>query len=147
MKRMDLNMKRKSAPVIFLIFIIIIFLCSCTNKNTDLQSPVATAGYKKITAEEAKDMMDGGTVIIVDVRTLEEYTESHIPGAVLIPNESISDTLPDQLLDTDAQILVYCRTGNRSAQASEKLIALGYTHVYDFGGIIDWPYDTVSGIN
>lgn len=140
-------MKRKSAPVIFLIFIIMIFLCGCINKNTDLQSPVATAEYKKITAEEAKDMMDDSTVIIVDVRTLEEYTESHIPGAVLVPNESISDTLPDQLPDTDAQILVYCRTGNRSAQAAKKLIAFGYMYVYDFGGIIDWPYDTVSGMD
>ena len=112
-----------------------------------MQSPVATAEYIKITAYEAKNMMDDSNVIVVDVRTLEEYTESHIQGAILIPNESISDTLPDQLSDIDAQILVYCRTGNRSAQASEKLIALGYTHVYDFGGIIDWPYGTVTGIN
>jgi rhodanese-related sulfurtransferase len=138
-------MKRKPLQIIFLICIILVFLCGCADKNTDTQPTLTPSGYRKITAKEAKDMMDDGDVIILDVRTLEEYDESHIPGAILIPNETISDTLPAELPDVNARILVYCRTGNRSSQAAKKLIALGYTDVYDFGGIADWPYDTVTG--
>jgi rhodanese-related sulfurtransferase len=63
----------------------------------------------------------------------------------LIPNESIKGTKPELLSDLDAEILIYCRSGNRSAQAAKKLISMGYTNVYDFGGIIDWPFDTVTG--
>jgi rhodanese-related sulfurtransferase len=103
--------------------------------------------YKKISAEEAKDRIDSGDdIVILDVRTEEEYIAGHIPNAVLIPNETITNIRPDLLPELDAELLVYCRSGNRSAQAAKKLIALGYTNVYDFGGIIDWPYDTVSGL-
>ncbi len=102
--------------------------------------------YQKITAQEAKSRIDSGDgVIIVDVRTAEEYRAGHIPDAVLIPNETITDTAPEQLADFNAEILIYCRSGNRSAQAANKLIALGYTNVHDFGGIADWPYETVQG--
>jgi rhodanese-related sulfurtransferase len=101
--------------------------------------------YKKISAEEAKARMDENKdVIILDVRTSEEYNEGHIENAILIPNETILDSPPDALPDLNAEILIYCRSGNRSQQAAEKLIDLGYTNVYDFGGIIDWPYDTVT---
>ena len=101
--------------------------------------------YKRIAAEEAKARIDSGNdIIILDVRTEEEYNSGHIPNAILIPNETITDKMPDLLPDLDAEILVYCRSGNRSAQAAKKLIAIGYTNVYDFGGIIDWPYDTVT---
>lgn len=105
----------------------------------------ASAEYHKITAEEAKARMDSGdTIIVLDVRTREEYDTGHIAGAVLLPNETIPDTQPDVLPDLDAEILVYCRSGNRSAQAANKLVAMGYTSVYDFGGIIDWPYEVVT---
>ena len=101
--------------------------------------------YKKITPEDAKARIDSGDeIIILDVRTEEEYNSGHIPNAILIPNETITDKTPDLLSNLDAEILVYCRSGNRSAQAAKKLIAIGYTNVYDFGGIIDWPYDTVT---
>jgi rhodanese-related sulfurtransferase len=100
----------------------------------------SASGYHKISAEKAKSMMDEGSVIILDVRTLEEYNEGHIVGALLLPNESIGSTQPSLLPDKDAVILVYCRSGNRSKQASDKLVKMGYTKVYDFGGIIDWPY-------
>jgi rhodanese-related sulfurtransferase len=84
-------------------------------------------------------------VTVVDVRTQAEYEQGHIPDAILVPNETISTTQkPDALPDLDATILVYCRSGNRSAQAARKLVALGYVNVYDFGGIIDWPYDVVK---
>ena len=107
------------------------------------QTPVIE--YKRITAEEAKARMDSGDeIIILDVRTEEEYNSGHIPNAILIPNETITDKMPDLLPDLEAEILIYCRSGNRSAQAAKKLIAIGYTNVYDFGGIIDWPYDTVT---
>ena len=100
--------------------------------------------YHKITAEEAKQMIDEGSVTVVDVRTQEEYDAKHIPGAILVPNESIGSEQPEALPDKEAVLLIHCRTGIRSKQASEKLVSLGYTHVYDFGGIESWPYDTVS---
>jgi len=115
-------------------------------KNAALEAgPPSAAVYRQITAKEAKSRIDSGDdVIVLDVRTAEEYKAGHIPGAVLLPNETISDSKPALLPDDDAEILIYCRSGNRSAQAAGKLIALGYTNVYDFGGIIDWPYDTVK---
>ncbi len=102
------------------------------------------AEYHKITPEEAKEKMDAGDVVVVDVRTQEEYDEGHIKDAVLVPNESIGGTMPEALPDTDATLLVYCRSGRRSKEASDKLLALGYRNVYDFGGMIDWPYDVVK---
>ena len=101
--------------------------------------------YHKITAEEAKNRMDSDdTIIILDVRTQEEYEESHIPGAILIPNESIGTEKQEQLPDMDQEILVYCRSGNRSKTASSTLAELGYTNIYEFGGINTWPYETAS---
>ena len=108
-------------------------------------SSASDTAYHKITPEEAKKMMDEGGVTVVDVRTQQEYEERHIPHAVLVPNETIMDTQPPSLPDKDAVLLVYCRTGVRSRQASEKLVAMGYTKVYDMGGITDWTYDTISG--
>ena len=106
---------------------------------------VTAIEYIKITPEEAKSRIDSGDeIIILDVRTEDEYNSGHISNAILIPNETITDKMPDLLPDLDAEILIYCRSGNRSAQAAKKLIAIGYTKVYDFGGIIDWPYDTVK---
>lgn len=109
-------------------------------------TPTATpAAYKKISAADAKARMDSGDeIIILDVRTKEEYDAGHIKGAILVPNETIIDEQPELLPDLDAEILVYCRSGNRSAQAANKLLAIGYTNVVDFGGIIDWPYDVVK---
>ena len=109
-------------------------------------TPTATpAAYKKISAADAKARMDSGDeIIILDVRTKEEYDAGHIKGAILVPNETIIDEQPELLPDLDAEILVYCRSGNRSAQAANKLLAIGYTYVVDFGGIIDWPYDVVK---
>jgi len=101
--------------------------------------------YRKISPQEAKARMDRGkNVIIVDVRTEAEYNTGHIPGAILIPNESIGQKRPEQLPDLGAEILVYCRSGNRSAQAVKKLVKMGYTNVYDFGGINEWPYEIVN---
>lgn len=95
--------------------------------------------YTQITQNEAMQMMtknDGH--IILDVRRPDEYSIGHIPGAVLIPNETIGTTPPEELKDFDQIILVYCRSGNRSKQAASKLAAMGYSHIYEFGGINTW---------
>lgn len=108
----------------------------------------AANGYQQITMDEAITLMEEEKdSIILDVRTQDEYSESHIPGTVNIPNETIgTDEIPE-LPDKEQLILVYCRSGNRSKQASEKLAALGYTNVKEFGGINDWPGETVSGLS
>ncbi len=95
--------------------------------------------YRQISQEEAKQMMvrDDGH-IIVDVRRQDEYDTGHIPGAILIPNESIGTEQPEQLPDKDQIILIYCRSGRRSKEAAQKLADMGYTNIYEFGGIIDW---------
>ena len=103
------------------------------------------SAYHKITAEEAKALIDEGGVTVVDVRTPKEYADGHVPGALNIPNEDIGSTQPSQLGSTDDKLIVYCRTGVRSKQASDKLVALGFTEVNDMGGIVDWPYGTVAG--
>lgn len=103
------------------------------------------AEYHKLTPAEAKERLDSGdTLILLDVRTQSEFDEGHIPGAVCLPNEDIGSEMPDSLPDKDAEILLYCRSGRRSKEAAEKLVDMGYTAVYDFGGIIDWPYDTTT---
>ena len=102
--------------------------------------------YTQISMEEAIAKMEENTdYILLDVRTPEEFAELHIPGAINVPNETISTEEISQLPNKEQLILVYCRSGNRSKEASEKLADLGYSNVYEFGGIIDWPGETVSG--
>ena len=99
----------------------------------------------KYSAPDYEAVLDIGcdlAVAILDVRTAAEYNEGHIPGAINIPNEAIGTDAIPELPDKDQLILVYCRSGNRSKQASEKLVKLGYTNVVEFGGIIDWPGET-----
>ena len=94
--------------------------------------------YQKITPAEAKTMMDAGNITILDVRTAVEYGEGHIAGSILIPDTEIMEKAPELLPDKKETIIVYCRTGIRSARASHALIELGYTRVYDFGGTVDF---------
>ena len=102
--------------------------------------------YRQVNAEEADSMMEEESgYIILDVRTAQEYSEKHIPGAINIPNETIGTEDIPELPDKEQLILVYCRSGNRSKQASEKLVKLGYTNIVEFGGINDWTGETVSG--
>ena len=89
------------------------------------------------------DIEDGH--VVVDVRRQDEFDEGHISGAICIPNESIIDTQPKKLPDLDQIILVYCRSGRRSKEASQKLFDMGYTNVFEFGGIIDWTGEVVTG--
>lgn len=100
-------------------------------------------GYTQVTPEQAKRMMeDDPACIVLDVRSEEEYSLGHIPGAVVIPHDEIAARAAAKLPDKGACILVYCRSGRRSKIASEALVSLGYTNVYEFGGINGWPYVT-----
>ena len=103
------------------------------------------ASYQQISMDEAIAIMESESdYIILDVRTTEEFADKHIPDAINIPNETIGTEDIPELPNKDQLILVYCRSGNRSKQASEKLAALGYTNIVEFGGINDWPGETVS---
>ena len=103
------------------------------------------ASYQQISMDEAIAIMESESdYIILDVRTTEEFADKHIPDAINIPNETIGTAEIPELPDKDQLILVYCRSGNRSKQASEKLVSLGYTNIVEFGGINDWPGETVS---
>ena len=117
-----------------------ILLCACTDTEENKE-----AVYMNITAEEAKKIMDTESeYVILDVRTEEEFAQGHIPGAMLIPDYAIREEAESSLPDKDALILVYCRSGRRSKNAAETLAELGYTNIREFGGILDWPYETVT---
>ena len=121
------------------VFLAVILLAGCS-------APKENVSYRQISMDEAITMMEEESgYIILDVRTPEEFADEHIPGAVNIPNETIAAEEIPELPDKEQLILVYCRSGNRSKQASEKLAALGYTNVVEFGGINSWPGETVSG--
>ena len=125
---------KKPVAAISLIFLLIITSCGTP--------PL----YRKITAEQAYNMMrDRDDYILLDVRTDEEFRDEHIEGALLIPHTEIGSRAKTELPDKNALILIYCRAGRRSEIAARELIRMGYTNVYDFGGILDWIYETVGG--
>lgn len=133
-------MKRILLPLLLILFI----LTGCAQK-LDGDGMIGKATYIQIDQEKAKEMMavnDGH--VIVDVRRADEYAAGHIPGAILIPNESIGTEKPEQLPDKDQIILIYCRSGNRSKQAAQKLADMGYTNIYEFGGINTWTGEVVT---
>ena len=118
-------------------------LLSACGQTTQPPEKEKEAVYMNITAKEAKEIMDTREgYIILDTRTQEEYDEGHIPGAILIPHDEIPEKAESSLTDIDRLILVYCRSGRRSKLAAEALLKLGYTNIMEFGGIIDWPYET-----
>lgn len=120
-----------------LIFSVLLLLSGCSGKES------ASHSYEQISQQEAKTMMDTQDVIILDVREQEEYDSGHIPGAVLLPVGTISEeTAAAVIPEKDSVVLVYCRSGNRSKTASAALAELGYTGIYEFGGINTWPYET-----
>lgn len=134
-----MDYEKQNLLILFLI-LIITTLSACSSKNDS-----STSDYSKITAKEAKDMMDKDSAItILDFRTEEEFNTGHIDGAILIPDTDILEKAEETLTDKSAVILVYCRSGRRSALAAADLAELGYSNVYDFGGIIDWNYDIVT---
>ena len=130
-------MKLKYRVVLLTSVFFLLFGCAVPNSEK--------ASYEQITMKEAVVMMEEESdYIILDVRTVEEFADKHIPDAINIPNESIGTEEIPELPDKDQLILVYCRSGNRSKQASEKLAALGYTNIVEFGGINEWPGETVT---
>ena len=121
--------------IVFLIFAMLLVLTGCGGTTVE-------SSYQQITQEEAKEMMDTQEVVILDVREQDEFDAGHIPGAVLLPVGTITeDTAAAVIDDLDTVVLVYCRSGNRSKTASQALADLGYTNVYEFGGINSWPYE------
>lgn len=134
------NMKSQLLIVILMMAVIMLAACSSSDAGDGNKSEDST--YQQISQEEAKKLMDSEMdYVILDVRTKEEYEGGHIAEAVCIPNETIDDTVTEQLPDKDQLILVYCRSGNRSKQASQKLADLGYTDIREFGGINTWQYE------
>ena len=120
-----------------LFFSFLLLLTGCGAAGTSEEN-----GYRQISQEEAKEMMDTQEVLILDVREQDEYDSGHIPGAVLLPvgtitEESAAGVIPEK----DTTVLVYCRSGNRSRTAAKALAELGYTNLYEFGGITTWPYE------
>ena len=131
----------KKYLAILLTIFIFTGLFGCDSKGS--VSSELTAIYTQISMDEAIVMMEEETdYIILDVRTVEEFAEKHIPNAINVPNEIIGEEDIAELPDKEQLIFVYCRSGNRSKQASEKLAALGYTNVYEFGGINEWTGET-----
>lgn len=140
---------------------LILLLCGCSGSNensasqtSDTQSSgtssqvseVSKIKYKQISQKEAMEIMKKETgFIILDVRTISEFTDGHIPGAICVPNEKIGSSDIPQLPDKSQKILVYCRSGRRSKEASEKLANIGYTNILEFGGINDWKGSVETG--
>ena len=132
-------LKRNKQFLIMLLTFALPFGCiGCSNGGS--------ATYDQISGAEAKALMDSESgYVIIDARTQSEYDQGHIPGAIMIPEYEIADRAEKELPDKDQLILVYCRSGRRSKIAAEELVKLGYTNVKEFGGIIDWEYETVRG--
>lgn len=149
----------KGIALILVVFLAV-FIGGCSNTGTDpvetlgseaetvaeTESASASSGInEKISAEAAKAMMASGEAyMLIDVRTEAEYLEGHIEGATLLPLDSLETLAAEKIPAKDTKLLLYCRSGNRSGTAAKLLESLGYTQIYDFGGIIDWPYDIVK---
>lgn len=123
----------------FISVLIMIFLLIKFNENISGETL-----YKKLSSHEAKEIIDNEDVIILDVRTLEEYNHEYIKGAMLIPLSQLDRMADSKLENKNKKILIYCRIGNRSKTAANLLIGKGYSNIYDFGGILEWPYETIS---
>ena len=145
-------MKIKKITMLAIVGLISVLGISCGRSMNSKQVSVDSkevknekkAEYKKITSDEAKNIMSTQNAIVVDVRSLEEYNEGHIPNAISVPLETIENEAETKLKNKDDLILVYCRSGRRSREAALKLIGKGYTNVIDFGGIQDWNGEVVK---
>ncbi len=145
-------MKIKKIALMAIVGLISVLGISCgrtmNSKQVSLNSKEVKnekkAEYKKITSDEAKNIMSTQKAIVVDVRSLEEYNEGHIPNAISVPLETIGNEAEAKLKNKDDLILVYCRSGRRSREAALRLIEKGYTNVIDFGGIQDWNGEVVK---
>ena len=120
--------------MIFTLILLVLFLAGCGQKQE--------ISYRQISQEKAKEMMAEEAVLILDVRRQDEFDSGHIPGAVLLTLSDIDEASAAAVIpEKDTVVLVYCRSGNRSKTASQALADLGYTNIYEFGGILTWPYE------
>ena len=127
-----------------LLLLAAVLLSACGNASAPVK-PSTAPDYRQVSQAEAVQLMETESgYLIVDVRRADEFTAGHIPGAINVPNEEIGPEAPSALPDRDQLLLVYCRSGNRSKQAAEKLAALGYSRVVEFGGILDWKGEIVT---
>lgn len=130
-KRMIIRRFLTASVALLFLFV----LSGCLNKESE-------AVYMNINAEKAKEMMESmEEFVILDARSEAEFAEGHIPGAIVIPHDEISEKAEEEILDKDIPIFVYCRSGRRSKIAAKELLDLGYSEIYEFGGINDWPYE------
>lgn len=134
---------KKIIIIPFLVMVLALTGCQSTEKKVD---PNIKGKVTKITAEDAKKKMDEDkSIILVDVRTKEEFNEEHIENAVLLTLDTLNAMAPSVIPDKNATYYIYCRSGNRSAIAASELVIMGYMNIYDMGGIQDWPYGTIKG--
>ncbi len=132
--------------ILLMILLIAMLLATGCGANGGPSTDTEKAEVIKINAEEAKARLDSEEgIILVDVRTPEEYREGHIPGAILLPVDEIFANAEAVIPDKEETYFIYCRSGNRSATASSQLVEMGYLNIYDLGGINDWPYEKVTG--
>lgn len=132
--------------IISIILLLLLLVRYAAGRKMSAAGGSARTQIKNISQDEARRIMkQRDDCVIVDVRTANEYAAGHIPGAILIPNESIRGIEPKELPDKGQMILVYCYSGNRSRQASRKLANMGYSNVHNFGGMIRWTGDIVRG--
>lgn len=135
----------KSIYIILIIIVLVvvvgvIFMLNKQDKNINNETTIKHVSMHDI----VKIMNENTNYIILDVRTVSEYNDGHIPNAICIPNETINGDIIDKLPNKEQLILIYCRSGNRSKQSAEKLKKLGYTNLVEFGGIIDWKGEIVK---
>lgn len=132
----------KRVTLLIILFVGILSLISC-GKNEEAITEVAA--FSKISSEDAKKIIDEEkNIVIIDVRTEDEYNSGHIKNSILIPVNDLKDKAENILKDKNQKILIYCRTGNRSNTAGKILDEMGYSNIYDFGGINSWEYGLVK---
>lgn len=136
--------KNEIMKKVSILLLCLMLLCTGCSQSADHTDSTDEPLYSSITMEDAATLLESEhDYIILDVRTEQEYFSGHIPGALCIPNENIDESVAEALPDKDQVIFVYCRSGNRSKQASEKLVNLGYTNIVEIGGVKDWPGELV----
>lgn len=135
-------MNKTIYSILIIIVIVIGVILMLNRKDKNIENEVI---IKHVSMDDIVQIMnENKNYIILDVRTIAEYNEGHIPNAICIPNETIENNAINELPDKEQLILIYCRSGNRSKQAAEKLKKLGYTNLIEFGGIIDWKGEIVK---
>jgi len=142
-----MNKRLNAKTIVYLTMVIILLgiFSGCSNKFINTNEDGSVASFSSISPEEVKKRLDSGDgIILLDVRTIEEYESGHIEGAILISVDNLKEEAEKKLEDKEIPIFVYCRSGNRSTTASNILVSLGYKNVYNLGGINDWPYEVVK---